>query len=256
MPAVELVGILNVTSDSFSDGGLFLNPEDALVQAEALFHDGASMVDIGGESTRPGATLVSIQKEIQRLDPVITPLIKKYPHRISIDSYHPETIEHFAKISPTFTLNDVTGFNNPRMIKVAKKFNLRCILSHLPMEYGQDIQAAHASKHPMNTPQQVVDELLEREAEMINTGIDRSNIILDPGIGFGKTKSLNRQLLEFAGLVPDHEVMIGYSRKRFLGEDRYDIDTNLAAGIIAIRSGAKYLRVHDVAGHNILLLAS
>ncbi len=253
MHQIELFGILNVTSDSFSDGGKYLAPEDAIARAEQMFQDGASYVDVGAESTRPGATAVSSEVELQRLDPVIIALLERYPGLISLDSYNPDTIEHYAEISPTFIANDVTGFNNPRMIEIAAKFNLRCILSHFPKKHYQDIQAAHNDPDKISSPNQVLDEMLEREDEMITAGIPSHNIIRDPGIGFGKTTKLNRALIEFARYLPGRDVMIGYSKKRFLGEDRFDIGTNLEAGILAIKSGARYLRVHDVAGHSILL---
>lgn len=253
MNRTELFGILNVTSDSFSDGGKYLAPEDAIARAEQMFQDGASYVDVGAESTRPGATAVPQEVELQRLDPVITALLEHYPRLISLDSYNPDTIERYAEISPTFIANDVTGFNNPRMIEIAAKFNLRCILSHFPKKHTQDIQAAHNDPVKINSLEQVLDEILEREAEMVAAGIPAQNIICDPGIGFGKTTKLNRALIEFARYLPGHDVMIGYSKKKFLGEDRFDIGTNLEAGILAIKSGARYLRVHDVAGHSMLL---
>ena len=99
----------------------------------------------------------------------------------------------------------------------------------------------------------VVDDLLARAATLQAAGLGKDQIMLDPGIGFGKTPELNRQLLEFARYVPDYQVMIGYSRKRFLGEGRMELEPNLAAGRLAIAAGAAYLRVHDVAGHQQLL---
>jgi len=210
-------------------------------------------VDVGAESTRPGATTLSQKDELSRLDPVILSLLKRYPGLISLDSYNPDTIEHYANISPSFIANDVTGFNNPRMIEVVAKYNLRCILSHFPKKHRQDIQAAHNDPNKISSVNQVLDELLSRQAEMIAAGIPKDHIILDPGIGFGKTPELNRKLIEFASLTPGQDVMIGYSKKKFLGEDRFDIDTNLKAGLLAIKSGARYLRVHDVAGHSIIL---
>ncbi|MDQ5886174.1 MAG: dihydropteroate synthase [Patescibacteria group bacterium] len=253
MSQTEIFGILNVTSDSFSDGGKYLEPEVALARADLLFRDGASYVDVGAESTRPGATAVSHEVELQRLDPVIIALLKKYPGLISLDSYNPDTIEHYAEISPTFIANDVTGFNNSRMMEVVARFNLRCVLSHFPKKHNQDIQAAHNDPDKISSASQVLDESLSRKAEMIAAGIPEENIILDPGIGFGKTPELNRELIEFASLVPGQDVMIGYSKKSFLGKDRFEIGTNLEAGLLAIKSGARYLRVHDVAGHSIIL---
>jgi dihydropteroate synthase len=135
------------------------------------------------------------------------------------------------------------------MAEAVVKRQARVIISHLP---GADIQAAHQGKL-VDDMQQVKTDLLARAAELEAKGLKRDQIILDPGIGFGKTPELNRELLKFAEQVPDYKVMIGYSRKRFLGEDRMELAPNLAAGRIAIQAGAAYLRVHDVAGHRQLL---
>lgn len=249
----ELVGVLNVTPDSFSDGGLYEGVEEAVAQTSHLFEAGASIVDIGAESTRPGAEPLTPEQEWQRLAPVLECIIPAYTDSISLDTYHPETIRRAARIG-SVVVNDVTAFNNPAMREVAADFNFRCIVSHLPGYAGQDIQRAHKEK-AVDSVNQVYDELLARRDELIDAGIQKGSIILDPGIGFGKTMDLNWQLLAFASLVADHDVMIGYSRKRFLGEDRMSAAPNLEAGRIAVEAGAKYLRVHDVAGHYSLLRA-
>lgn len=245
---VQLVGILNITPDSFSDGGLFDNFQAAMDQTSQMFNDGASLVDIGAESTRPGAQQLAPAEEWQRLAPILTDLLKKYPGKISVDTYHPETAEMALGLGDVI-INDVTGMNNPSMIEVVAARKARCIISHLP---GPDIQAAH-KEVPVTTVAQVKDDLLKKAALLESKGVPRGNIWLDPGIGFGKTMELNRELLEFAKQVPDYTVMIGYSRKRFLGENRMDIETNIEAGKVAIAAGADYLRVHDVAGHKQLL---
>lgn len=247
MNGVELVGILNITPDSFSDGGRY-RPEDAEDRAYELSQQGANYIDVGAESTRPGAEPLSADEEWRRLSPFLPQLILDYPGRISVDTYHPQTVRRLGSTSRKFILNDVTTLNNLEMVEVTAEFGLRCIVSHLPQSSKQDIQAAHEQK-PVSTIEQVTNELLAKRSQLISTGITHEQIILDPGIGFGKTMELNRQLLEFARFVPDSEVMIGYSRKRFLGKDRMDIEPNLEAGKIAIAAGAKYLRVHDVAGH-------
>ena len=241
---VQLVGILNVTPDSFSDGGDFFSAEDAVKRARQLFKDGASIVDVGAESTRPNAATVSESEEWQRLEPVLTVLLAEFPGKISLDSYHPETIRRAFAIGPVI-VNDVTGMNNPAMIAVVASLKPRVIISHLP---GRDIQKAHADA-PTATIQEVKNDLLAKAQLLQTKGLSKEQIILDPGIGFGKTMGLNRQLLRFAEQVPNFEVMIGYSRKRFLGENRMELEPNLEAGKVAIKSGAKYLRVHDVAGH-------
>ena len=246
---IQLVGILNITSDSFSDAGLYLSPKNALDHAKKLFSAGASILDVGAESTRPGATSLTPDEEWERLEPVIGQLVNSYPGRISLDTFHPETVARVIKAAGPVIVNDVTGFNNPLMIKMIADNKLRCIVSHLPTKFGQDIQAAHQNPKLIDSTQTVVDDLLKRRNQMILAGIKAEDIILDPGIGFGKTSALNMQLLEFAKFMPGHDVMIGYSKKRFLGENRMNLEVNLEAGKKAIEAGAKYLRVHDVAGH-------
>lgn len=245
---VKLVGILNATPDSFSDGGLYNRPEDAVRRAAQLFDDGAALVDIGAESTRPGAKPITADIEWQRLYQILQQLLQQYPEQISVDTYHPETAAKALELGDVI-INDITGMRNPTMIELVAKRQARCVVSHLP---AADPQAAHTGKL-VGDVQKVVDDLLATAAELEKKGLPRGHIILDPGIGFGKTDELNWELLKFAAMVPDYPVMIGYSRKRFLGEERMDLESNLAAGRIAIEAGAAYLRVHDVAGHRQLL---
>ncbi len=242
---MRLVGILNITPDSFSDGGQYNDPVAAIAQADKLFRDGASLVDVGAESTRPNATALSSQEEWERLEPVLKVLIPKYPAKISLDSYHPETVERAFSVGPVI-VNDVAGMNNPAMVEMVAKIKPpKVIVSHLP---STDIQEAHRLV-PVSSEAQVKTDLLAKAKLLENKGLSRKQIILDPGIGFGKTMELNKRLLTFAEQVPGYDVMIGYSRKRFLGEHRIELEPNLEAGKIAIAHGAKFLRIHDVAGH-------
>ena len=241
---VKLVGILNVTPDSFSDGGFYVDPQKAIRQAEQLFNDGADLVDIGAESTRPGAVALSPGEEWSRLEPVLEVLIKRYPHQLSLDTYHPETAKRALELGD-FIINDVTGFQNPQMVEVVKRFGAKLIVSHLP---ALSTAEAHQGKL-ISEIEQVVDWLKAKHSELVGRGIKPDNIIVDPGIGFGKTPELNWQLLDTAELMPSFDVMIGYSRKRFLGENRLNLEANLIAAERAIKHGVAYLRVHDVAGH-------
>jgi dihydropteroate synthase len=245
---VQLVGVLNITPDSFSDGGQFVETDAALKQAARLFADGAALVDVGAESTRPGATPLSPEEEWQRLKPVLSQLLQRYPGKISVDTYHPETAEKALGLGDVI-INDITGMNNPAMVDVVAKHQARCIISHLP---GVDPQAAHRGEL-VDDIQTVASDLLVKAELLQKRDLEKDKIILDPGIGFGKTPELNQKLLEFAKYMPDYPVMIGYSRKRFLGDKRMELETNLAAGRVAIAAGAAYLRVHDVAGHQQLL---
>ena len=249
MKRVQLVGILNVTPDSFSDGGLYAGTKAALRHAEELFAAGAAMVDVGAEATNPRSTPLAVEEEWQRLEPVLAALLPRYNDKLSLDTHHPETVARAVEtFGPHFVVNDVTGMNSPAMREAVARYRLRCIVSHLPARFGTDIQAAHRDA-AMDDEQEVLHELLTRRNELVALGLRATDIILDPGIGFGKTMELNRRLLEFARLVPDSNVMIGYSRKRFLGEHRMELAPNLAAANIAVQNGAAYLRVHDVASH-------
>jgi dihydropteroate synthase len=248
MGMTQLVGILNVTPDSFSDGGEFFDAADAVRRAEQLFADGAAIVDIGAESTRPHATPLTDEEEWQRLEPVLQVLLPRYPGKISLDTYHPATVERAFEIGGVI-VNDVTGMNNPAMVEVVSRLRPGVIISHLP---GTDIQQAHQTV-PVSTVTTVTQDLRAKAQLLEQAGLQRDQIILDPGIGFGKTAELNTALLSFAREVPDYKVMIGYSRKRFLGEHRMELAPNLAAGKVAIDAGTAYLRVHDVAGHRQLL---
>lgn len=272
MATIKLVGIVNVTPDSFSDGGKFFDPQDAIKQTQQLFDNGASMVDIGAESTRPGATPVSADEEWRRLFPVLNDKVPFYYDAISVDTYRPETIARIGREIGQVTINDVTAFNNPGMVAVAAGLGWTCVVSHLPKKFGQDIQSAHHAKDKVDSVQQVVDELVAQREQLRAAGVT-GKIILDPGIGFGKTLRLNWQLLDFASYVPDSDVMIGYSNKSFLTSDPetgkqpsnaqvlrqnpgWVREQNLAAGSRVITAAAHdqtvYLRVHDVVAHQTL----
>lgn len=241
---LKIIGILNVTPDSFSDGGEFFDPKAAIAHAKKLFKDGADFIDVGAESTRPNATPLTPVQEWERLEPVLLTLIPLFPGKISLDTYHPETVRKAFAVGPVI-VNDVTGMNNAGMVQAVTELKPIVIISHLP---GADIQQAHKGEL-VSDVNKVKQDLLQKAALLESKGLKQEQIILDPGIGFGKTMELNRELLRFAEQVPDYKVMIGYSRKRFLGENRMDIEPNLEAGRIAIASGAAYIRVHDVAAH-------
>ena len=262
MKHVEIFGILNLDPESFTGDGIANNPQAAIARANELFMQGANYVDIGAESTRPGAQKLSHEEEWERLHLVLPDLIHGHRDSISLDTYHPETVRKAAQFGD-FIINDVTSFNNPEMVRAAAELGLRCIVSHLPYIHRHDIQAAHLTK-PIGTPEQVKDELLARREELIKAGINPGKIILDPGIGFGKKPELTWELLKFGDMVPGIDVMIGHSQKSSLnivpegmdtlpGKDNKDIERNLYAAEIAIKHGAKYLRVHNVPAHRELV---
>ena len=247
----EIIGILNVTPDSFSDGGNFFTASAAIQQAKQLFADGAAIVDVGAESTNPWSSPLSAAEEWSRLENVLPQLVKQFPGKLSLDTYHPETATKALQIDPTIIINDVTMFRNPKLVAVVAQHKAQCIVSHLSPD-SPTIADAHANPRTRSVDQ-VRSELLATYNLLVEHGVPAEQIILDPGIGFGKTMELNRQLLGFAQEMPEHHVLIGYSRKRFLGENRMDTAPNLAAGKIAKQAGARYIRVHDVAAHRQLL---
>lgn len=256
--ATKLVAILNVTPNSFSDGGLFLKSEDALKQARKLFADGAAIVDVGAEATNPWAEPLTPDQEWARLEPVLPILVKEFPAQLSIDTYHPETAEKALKLTSAgqrIWINDVMTFRDPAIIKVAAKYGATCIVSHAPLN-AKTVKEVHKQK--IDDIQIVIDELESKRQEMIQAGVKPEHIILDPGIGFGKTMRLNWQLIEFKKYV-DYPVMLGHSRKRFLATDpktgepladdqiRFTPERNLEVAQKIIDAGTDYLRAHEIA---------
>ncbi len=236
----KIAGIINYTPDSFFDGGDIATPQQALDAYDEILEYGGSLVDIGAESTRPGATPLSDDEEWQRIEPALRLLSGR--QAVSLDTYHPATARKALSYLRSFIVNDVTGLRDPAMQEFVAENELDCIVSHFPD--AEDIQAAHFFK-PTDSVEQVVDELLTRRDDLVLRGIHRSRIWLDPGIGFGKSsRELNFELLEFPKYAPDHQVMIGASHKKFLGENRLEIAVNLEAAKIAIDAGAAWLRVH------------
>lgn len=249
---VELVGILNLTPDSFSDGRQNNSVEDAVGHAEKMLGEGASIIDVGAESTRPGAKAIDWSEEVERLSGFVRQAGAR-GWNISLDTYHPETIDWVSQILPAFIINDVTGFRNPAMRNIAAQTKNQVIVSHLP-KASHNIQAAHRDR-PVGSIDRVVEELYDSIGQLIRGGVAPDKIIADPGIGFGKTAELNWKLLEFGRHMPQFPVMVGYSRKRFLGVGRMRVTANRSAGRVAVEAGAKYLRVHDVRGHAPLIAA-
>lgn len=243
MQRVKLFGILNLTPDSFSDGGQYVSTDAALAQAQQLINDGADFIDVGAEATNPQAQSIHQQEEWTRLEDILAKLTDTYPEQISIDTRNHKTAKAALELGVS-VLNDVSGFRDPHMITLAASVQPLCIINHFP---GADPHEVHAQS--LGSLDRVIAELLEKRSELIEAGVDEDRIVLDPGIGFGKTMELNNELLSFAEFVADIPVMIGHSRKRFLGENRMEIEPNLAAAETAVRAGARYLRVHNVAAH-------
>lgn len=242
---MEIFGILNITDDSFFDGGRNSDPQEAFENAAIMLDQGASYIDVGAESTRPGATPLTDEEEWRRLEPVLPTLIESYPGQISLDTYHPQTARRALEIGRVI-INDVTSFSNDEMIDVVAEFEATCIISHIPDYVEGDIQKAHRDKS-LNfiSVEQVREQLLARQNKLIYRGIERANTILDPGFGFAKTPEVNMRLLSIAKLLPERDVMLGYSMKSSIGEHRKDPAVNLELGRIAKEAGTRYLRLHQ-----------
>lgn len=246
-----VMGILNVTPDSFSDGGLYLDTEAAVAQAIAMEAAGAHIIDIGGESTRPGSAGVSANEELRRILPVLENLRGKIHIPISVDTSKAEVAEAAADAGAEI-LNDVTGLrNDPRIADVAQRQKLGLILMHMRGTPRTMQQAPFAR----NVIRDVTTGLRDSIAEALNAGVAKRQIVIDPGIGFGKSHEQNCEIIqrlpELAKL--GFPLMLGTSRKSFLGtalnhgdgQDRvWGTAATVAAGIL---QGAHIVRVHDVA---------
>ena len=246
-----VMGILNVTPDSFSDGGLYLDTEAAVAQAIAMEAAGAHIIDIGGESTRPGSAGVSANEELRRILPVLENLRGRIHIPISVDTSKAEVAEAAADAGAEI-LNDVTGLrNDPRIADVAQRRKLGLILMHMR---GTPLTMQRAP-FARNVIRDVTTGLRDSIAEALNAGVAKRQIVIDPGIGFGKSHEQNCEIIqrlpELAKL--GFPLMLGTSRKSFLGTalnqgDSKDRVWGTAATVTAgILQGAHIVRVHDVA---------
>ena len=237
-----IMGILNITPDSFSDGGRFLVIEDALVQAEKMVEQGADIIDIGGESTRPGAEPVGHEQEVLRIIPVIKALKEQIDIPISVDTYRASTA-YAALSAGADMVNDVWGLkHDPDMAKVIADFGVPVCIMHnnASVEYESLIENIKAG--------------LEQSIEIaLKSGIKDESIIVDPGIGFGKTWEQNLNIMIALDKIKNmgYPVLLGTSRKSFIGKvlglpvgDR--LEGTLATSVYGIVKGIDVLRVHDV----------
>lgn len=241
-PAV--MGILNLTPDSFSDGGSYADVNTALSRAFEMIDEGASIIDIGGESTRPGWVPVTAEEEISRIIPVVRELSSSCDVPISVDTMKTEVagaaIEAGAAI-----INDVYGLRDKGMIEIISETGAYAIIMHM---YGKpnELHSVHMSGDIKPQIKKFLDE--QTEAAILG-GIEKEKIILDPGLGFGKTPEQNSELLKSASYFgKEYPVLIGPSRKRFLEKDfgsRGD-DASAEAAAISVKHGASIVRVHNV----------
>lgn len=243
-----IMGVLNVTPDSFFDGGKYNHTETAVQQALQMIAEGADIIDIGGESSRPGAEKVSAEQELERVLEIVKRLSQETTVPISIDTYKPE-VAHACLRAGAKILNDITGLTNPEMVSVAKEFHVPVVLMHM--------QGTPQTMQTNPTYTDVVQEIKKFFLQQIEVAKQNNitDIILDPGIGFGKTLAHNLEILhrldELTSLP--YPILIGLSRKSFIGkldndapaEDR--LPGTIAGNILAYQKGANIFRVHDVA---------
>ena len=239
----KIMGVLNVTPDSFSDGGRYTAVEQAVEHARQLVADGAEAIDIGGESTRPGAKTVSAEEEIDRVVPVIRELRRKIKVPISIDTYKPEVAKAAIEAGASI-INDVWGskWGDRSMAHVAKEFGVPIILMHNRnnREYTHFIE-------------EVVNDLRDSIEIAYEAGVRDDHIWLDPGIGFAKDYNQNMELMNQLEVVTNlgYPVLLGTSRKSFIGqtldlptEER--VEGTIATTCLGIVKGCEWIRVHDV----------
>lgn len=245
-----VMGIMNMTPDSFFAGSRQDGLDNALFTAETMLQDGAEILDIGGESTRPGAQFVDVEKEQERILPIIEAIKKKLPQSIiSVDTYNPETMQRAIDCGAD-VINDITGAVNPLMVEVALKNAVPIIIMH--MQGTPDIM--QDNPYYKDVVKEVAEFLQQRSSELFQKGISEKKVIIDPGIGFGKTIEHNLTLInrlkELKGIgLP---ILLAASRKKTIGdvlgglpaEER--LEGTIALSCQAVVTGAQMVRVHDV----------
>jgi dihydropteroate synthase len=247
-----VMAILNVTPDSFSDGGMIGGVDEALRQAEKFIAEGADIIDIGGESTRPGSSRVSIKEETLRVVPVIEAITKRFDIPISVDTSKSEVAER-AVAAGAEIINDISGLRfDPKIADIAAALKTGLVLMHS----RGDFESMHSQPPVSDIVREVSDELRCAIGKARRSGVPDENIVLDIGIGFGKTQEQNLELLakldKLTAEFSDYPVLVGTSRKSLIGKLLDGAPVNerlsgsLATAAIAVWNGAKIVRVHDV----------
>lgn len=244
----QVMGILNVTPDSFSDGGRYRQIENALRHANEMIQAGATIIDIGGESTRPGADEVPTDEELERVIPVAEAIAKNFEVWVSVDTYKPEVMRESHRVG-VHLINDIRALQEPGALEVAIESGLPVCLMHMQ---GMPRTMQHEPQYT-DVVSEVDDFFTEHITRCVSAGMDRKKILLDPGFGFGKNLRHNYQLL--AHLSDFHHfglpLLVGMSRKSMVGQllnvppDQRVIGS-IACAIIAAMQGAQIIRVHDV----------
>ena len=244
-----VMGVLNVTPDSFSDGARFSSLDAAITQAELMIESGVDIIDIGGESTRPGSPPLSIEEELRRVMPVLYAL-RDCGKPISVDTRRPEVM-HEAMIAGVDMINDITGFRDEDSLSLLRDSDCALCIMHMQ---GTPQTMQHDPSYD-NVVREVSEFLLQRADAAASEGIDRRRLCIDPGFGFGKTLGHNLELLVNVERI-QHQLslplLVGLSRKSMIGkltdkpvEQR--MAGSIAAALYAISQGARIVRVHDVA---------
>ena len=253
----HIMGILNVTPDSFSDGGQYNEVAQAIAHAKQMIADGATVIDVGGESTRPGASAVAIEEEIRRVVPVVTE-VAKLNVVISIDTSAPEVMRAAVQAG-AHIWNDVRALSRPNALQTAAELDIPVIIMHMR---GEPTTMNNLDQYD-NVTQDVIIELQQRVNDALHAGVRSENIMIDPGFGFAKNAQQNLQLLnEFYRLTElGYPILSALSRKRFIGEALGGVDAgeravgSVTAHLLTIQQGACMVRAHDVkAMHDAVLV--
>ncbi|SUW62100.1 Dihydropteroate synthase [Buttiauxella agrestis] len=244
----HIMGILNVTPDSFSDGGQHNSLVEAVKHANAMINAGATIIDIGGESTRPGAAEVSVEEELSRVIPVVEAIAQRFEVWISVDTSKPEVIRESARVG-AHIINDIRSLQEPGALEAAAETGLPVCLMHMQGEPKNMQQAPHYDDVFADVNRFFIDQIARCEA----AGISKEKLLLDPGFGFGKNLTHNYQLL--ARLSEFHHfglpLLVGMSRKSMVGQllnvgPDQRLSGSLACAVISAMQGANIIRVHDV----------
>ena len=244
----HVMGILNVTPDSFSDGGLHNGKGEAVERALQMIAEGATVIDVGGESTRPGASAVAVEEEIARVVPVVEELAK-HNVVISIDTSEPEVIKAAVQAG-AHIWNDVRALTRPYALETAASLDIPVIIMHMR---GEPTTMNNLDQYS-DVTLDVISELKQRVNDALNAGVKSENIMIDPGFGFAKNAQQNLKLLNELYKLNEmgYPILSALSRKRFIGEAVGESDVqkrvvgSVAAHLISVQQGASMVRVHDV----------
>lgn len=245
----RVMGVLNVTPDSFSDGGLHLDPRAAIAHAEKMVAEGATIIDVGGESTRPGATPVSAEVEWGRIGPVLEGLGDRVRVPVSVDTRHPETVAKAVDAGADI-VNDVEGLRSSAMRRAVAKSGAAVVVMHMRGDPG----TMQSNLVYPDLRGEVFASLAGATDEALAEGISAEKILIDPGLGFGKSAEQSLELLVHAGELRSlgYPVVVGASRKSFLGwvldsdDPTRRLEAGVAAAVVAAERGVALVRTHDV----------